>query len=127
MSSEKRSEDWIWIIKPDGEKRIGSPSFIRSLLGLENVRGEINDLKRRLLKAERPLRKRKILELLGSGDSEGKPHSSRWFLTRLNWWFSSVSEYEVNGDIRELAEEGKVSTFKSGGHLMVKLCEKGSP
>lgn len=39
--SEKRTENWINFIRPDGEGRIGSPDFIRNLLRIPEDKKEL--------------------------------------------------------------------------------------
>jgi hypothetical protein len=109
----KRKEDWIRIMQPDGEDRIASPSYIRKLLKIESrdqllsgVLNRLNWLERHVDQLEAPGRKQEVLDLLREHGS----HNKTWIFNRvvnLSW-----------RELSELVSEGLIVKSKSGSQSM---------
>jgi hypothetical protein len=110
-----REEDWIYIIQPDGEKKIASPAFIKKLLGVDvevfNLKRRARELELKVSRLESPGRQAQILELI----AEHGPRSRPWINNR-------VSDYHYY-DLDNLVAGGFLVESRSGTHRMYGLPE----
>lgn len=113
MPSE-RKEDWIRIVKPTGQYRMASPSYVKKLLGvdLSNVYRRIERIERQLDRLEAPGRKEKILKLL----RENGKHNVVWISNR-------VMNYQWE-DLRDLIKTGWIVESKTGSQSMYSCAVK---
>ena len=109
-SQKKRKTDWIYIIQPDGQKRIASPSYVRQLLKIcaleKELRHEIWKLNVRIKELEAPIQKKKVLEFM---EDKGF-HTADWIQRRLPGIPGRI--------IWDLFAEGKLEKKRSGAHNM---------
>ena len=117
MSEKKRTEDWILFENPEGEKRIGSPAYIKGILGIDKLEGKIWNLKnenyilkQRLIRLEAPYRQKEVISLLSKTE---KPHNFTWLKNRIpNLGIA---------DMEPLVKEGSVLVEDKAGHRMFTL------
>jgi len=119
----KRTENWVYIIKPDGEQRIASPDFIKELLGIErldvqNVYNRIQKLEQKIDVLEEPIKKQKILKILENGET----HNRIWIENRV----PDMGGYNTIRLINELVEEGKLQVSKAGAQDMFSIKKEAS-
>lgn len=107
MAENKRTEEWIHIIEPDGTNKIASPPYVKKLLkvadyqSLEFLRNTVNDLANRVYELEKPEKKAKLLNI---------------FHTQGPLDTISLKKFKVEwGILYDLIEDGKIEVIKSKG------------
>lgn len=106
----ERTEDWIQITQPNGNKMIASPGYIRKLLGISkdkmNLFNRLQTLERKVDQLESPGRQEDILKLL----RENGKHNLTWISNRVRnyQWY----------DLDVLIKKGLIVTSKSGSMTM---------
>lgn len=96
----------VWLLGSDGKNYVITYESLQQKLGICKLEDEILDLARRLTIAERPLRKKKILELL---KQEG-PRSMVFIRNRIMYFQTT--------DLHELVNENKVFKEKHGNRAL---------
>ena len=121
MSKNKRTENWISFQNPEGQNKIGSPSFIRKLLGVdtneESIYRLINrmqSLENKVHRLESPQRQRQVVDLLTK--EAGKSH-------RFNWFSNRIPNLDYR-DMRSLVNDGTISEEKAGNTTMFYLTSR---
>ena len=109
--SERRTENWIYIYTPDGERRIASPANVKGLLGLSSVIHRLKILESKIGVLESPQRQKKIIDALRG---QGK-HNRSWLENRV-----SFQGY----DLGPLIEKGIIVESRSGTQRMIELNEE---
>lgn len=116
----KRTTDWISFQTPEGESRIGSPAFIKQLLGVDKMEAHIRNAASRILSLERkvhtlesPQRQKEVLELLFEEEN-----------SRMFTWLSNRVRNLDREDITVLVNIGHISTEKSGRNTMYYLSSR---
>jgi len=107
-----RTEVWIHIIEPDGTNKIASPSYIKSLLGIDKIEARISEINKVIDVLEKPMRKQKILRVL----NDGKPHTERFIKRRL-------ADYRYL-DLLELKDEGHIKREIHGTQYCYRIVAK---
>lgn len=113
----KRKKEWIHIQTPENKNLIASPEYIRKLIGVDNWFGtlnrELSRLEDRIKILERPLKKKKILQLLANREK----HNSTWIENRV----PNMSYWLIRELLSELVSEGKLQTEKAGTQQMYSI------
>ena len=109
--SERRSENWILVYTPDGERRMSSPNTVKRLMGLGSVLSRLRTLEMKMERLESPQRQEKIIDALRG---QGK-HNRAWLGNRV-----SVQWY----DLGPLIEKGIIVESHSGSQRMIELNEE---
>ena len=116
-----RKKNWIAFTTPEGENKLGSPSFLKKLLGFDKLEALVWRLKEdnrvmshRVIRLESPFRQAEVIELLSQ---EETPHNFTWLKNRVdNLGFR---------DLEPLIESGVLRVTDRAGHRMFTL-EEGS-
>jgi len=107
-----RTEVWIHVVEPDDTNKIASPSYIKSLLGIDNIENRISEINKVIDVLEKPMRKQKILHVL----SDGKPHTGVFIKRRL-------ADYRFL-DLLELKDEGHIKLEMHGTQYCYRIVAK---
>jgi hypothetical protein len=110
LTDQNAEEWWFQVINKDNKTTswLVSHRWVKEKLGIRTLLDAVAKLENKVSELEKPLRQKKILELL---ETEQKPRTWRWITNRANVFWPDLSELVQIGQVVEV-KHGHIGLYE---------------